>query len=127
MYPENFGQLEYSDNNKKVFLSKSASLLRSVAKEFPSYTCKVTTNKAGIAVGGDVCLSINGPDKGVMVTITHAPISSRRKDGVICYLQTRLQDRTGKFTVLPVSEPNRYIDTIEFDAICAQARRMLAA
>lgn len=127
MYPENFGQLEYSDNNKKVFLSKSASLLRSVAKMFPEYTCKVSKNAGGIAVGGDVYLSINGPEKGVMIAITHSPISSKRKDGVLCYVQVRLPDTKGNFTVIPIREPNRYLNNIEVDSIYAQARALLAA
>ncbi|MDA8153744.1 MAG: hypothetical protein M0003_13730 [Acidithiobacillus sp.] len=126
MYPENFGQLAYDYSNKKNFLNKSAALLRTVAKGFPDLDCRVKKNEGGIAVGGDVYLYVNGVEKGVLVTITHSPISSQRADGVICYLQPRLPDRTGKFTVLPVNAPNRYV-ALDAQRIHAEVQRMLAA
>lgn len=126
-YPENFGELQYNEVNKNVFLSKSASLLRLVAKQLPDFNPKVRKNPGGIAIGGDVYFSANDGKHGVLVTITHSPISSQRKDGVLCYLQKRLPDHKGKFTVCPVNEPNVYLIDITAENITATLRRLLAA
>lgn len=126
-YPDHFGELAYNHGNKTTFLSKSAGLLRAVAKQFPDCDTQVRKNPAGIAVGGDVYLSANDAEHGVLVTITHSPISSQRKDGVICYLQKRIRDHKGKFTVCPVNEPNVYLSEISAEQITAAVRRLLAA
>lgn len=125
MYPKNFGEIPYNHTNKEWFLRESAKVLRAVLKMLPEpLTGKVSTNKAGIAVGGDVYLHIENADKtkGVLVTITQTMTSRDRPDGVLCYLQNRLPDHKGKMTIIPAGSPNRHCE-IEGNAIfnCIQS------
>lgn len=122
-YPENFGPLFYSEENKKRFLDTSARLLRTVGKEQNNYTTsKVIKNQGGIAVGGDVFLYLTSTkgDHQILITITHASICDNlRSDGVTCYLQFRVLGKNGnkEYWYQPHSSPNLYVPQISVDSI----------
>lgn len=67
-----FGERESGPNGvKKQFLTKSAAFLRALGKDLGFSEMKVNTNKAGIAVSGDVTLyGMWGEGNGVYFVLT---------------------------------------------------------
>ena len=126
-YPSSFGELSYDDHNKKRFLSVTARLLRAVGKHFSNLLVQVRSNAGGIAVGGDVYLSIEDEKKqlGVLITITHTGFGGNRDDGVVGYIQYRLPDIKGKLTRIP-NLPNRYFSEFNEERITHIVQDMLA-
>lgn len=135
-----FGPLEYNEDNKARFLRAGSALLKAVAKKLVAKgvveTSKISVNRAGIAVSGDVYGHLYAPglQHGVLVTITGGSFSNNRSDRLICYLQYRTVNdssvhKGGKLSVLPLSNivgNNVYVNRIDTDSIIRNVEHMMA-
>lgn len=79
-FPRNFGSLSYNEENKTAFLKAGASYMRSIFKTlkevYPDAEFKVSKNKGGIAVSGEIYGDIRlDKQRGVLVTLTESVFS----------------------------------------------------
>lgn len=139
-FPADFGTLEYNEDNKTRFLRAGSALLKAVAKSLVAKgvaeTSKISVNRAGIAVSGDVHGHLYAPglQHGVLVTITGGGFSNNRSDHLICYLQYGTVNdssvhKGGKLSVLPLSNivgNNVYVNRIDTDSIIRNVEQMMA-
>lgn len=135
-----FGPLEYNEDNKARFLRAGSALLKSVAKALVDNdvveTSKISTNRGGIAVSGEVYGYLYAPGLRdcVLVTITGGSFSNRRSDRLICYLQYRTVNDpvTHKGGKLSSPVPSRiigqnvYVESINTNAIIRKVEQMMA-
>lgn len=133
-YPADFGELSYREDNKERFLAATKKLLDRVALELRAAglveTTQISVNRAGIAVGGDVYGYFYAPGlrHGLLITITHSCLATRRRDGVVCYGQYRAPQAQGTQPNLArIVGDNQYLAVpISPAAVSALVRRMLA-
>jgi hypothetical protein len=139
-FPADFGTLEYNADNKTRFLRAGSALLKTVTKKLVAKgvveTSKISVNRGGIAVSGDVHGHLYAPglQHGVLVTITGGSFSNNRSDHLICYLQYRTVNdssvhKGGKLSVLPLSNivgNNVYVNRIDTDSIIRNVEHMMA-
>lgn len=138
-FPTDFGPLEYSEDNKTRFLRTGSVLLKEVAKELVAKgivaTSKISVNRAGIAVSGEVYgyLYAPGLHHGVLVTITGGSFSNNRLDRLVCYIQYRTVNsfvhKGEKLSLPPLSHivgNNVYMDHINTNSIIRKVEQMMA-
>lgn len=139
-FPADFGPLEYNKDNKTRFLRTGSVLLKEGAKELVEKgivdTSKISVNRAGIAVSGEVYgyLYAPGLHHGVLVTITGGSFSNNRLDRLVCYIQFRTVNNSlankGEKQSLPalsrIIGNNVYVDSFNAYSIIRKVEHMMA-
>lgn len=81
---------------KEQFLAQGATLLRRVAREFEAegWKSRIITNRAGVAVSGEVTLKLNkaGIGQSLSVQLSGSVLLGRPSDGAVIMAQIRNED-----------------------------------